>query len=40
MFIMEIINKEALIASILEEKVWGEMAAHCCGSDHCCATQD
>jgi hypothetical protein len=37
---MEIINKDALIASILEEKEWGGIGAHCCGGSHCCGTQD
>lgn len=36
---MDIINRDALIASIIEERAWGT-GTHCCGGSHCCGTQD
>lgn len=44
---MEIINREALIASIIEERENARtgittacVVVHCCGGDHCCAALD
>jgi hypothetical protein len=39
---MEIINKDALIASLLEERenAWTGSSTHCCGTEHCCVTPD
>lgn len=39
---MEIINRDALIASIIEERenAWGDISTHCCGGSHCCGSQD
>lgn len=39
---MEIINRDALIASIIEEREnqWTGTGTHCCGGSHCCGSQD
>jgi hypothetical protein len=39
---MEIINKDALIASLLEERenAWTGLSTHCCGGGHCCVSPD
>jgi hypothetical protein len=36
---MEIINKDAFIASIIESREAG-ISTHCCGSDHCCVAPE
>lgn len=37
---MEIINKDAFIASLIEKREWAGTGTHCCGGSHCCGTQD
>jgi hypothetical protein len=39
---MEIINKDELIASLLEkrENAWIGTTTHCCGGGHCCVSPD